>query len=84
MRRDLLRVLCYAPWMAFTNPHCRQYSVCNMTCRCLYNWLYWSSYSQHDALAENKPLDHHTFRQSVQVGEDDSAQTADYTTNPDG
>ncbi|GIL74904.1 hypothetical protein Vretimale_2524 [Volvox reticuliferus] len=34
------------------------------TFRCLYNWLYWSTHTMHEA--EDKPLDHHTFRTVMQ------------------
>ncbi|KAG2431435.1 hypothetical protein HXX76_009450 [Chlamydomonas incerta] len=32
--------------------------------RCLYNWLYWSTHTAHDV--NDKPLDHHTFRNTMQ------------------
>ncbi|PNW83405.1 hypothetical protein CHLRE_05g244400v5 [Chlamydomonas reinhardtii] len=34
------------------------------TFRCLYNWLYWSTHTTHDV--GDKPLDHHTFRNTMQ------------------
>ncbi|KXZ45399.1 hypothetical protein GPECTOR_55g305 [Gonium pectorale] len=34
------------------------------TFRCIYNWLYWSMYTSHDV--NDKPLDHHTFRNVMQ------------------
>ncbi|PNH03839.1 hypothetical protein TSOC_010065, partial [Tetrabaena socialis] len=32
--------------------------------RCLFNWLYWSTHTTHDV--NDRPLDHHTFRQVMQ------------------